>query len=136
MATTGQLEEFPYNEDTSGGDHSLHGIGFVQSSAGGGVRSSSYLANANKRPNFTVLINVTVEKLPETGMRGNLKSFLSIQFSVSPVMQFISSRILTDNLFIWFHPNDCDGSQRSYPFCWHDWNSENTPQQLEPGHAV
>ena len=130
MATTGQLAEFPYNEDTSGGDHSLLGIGFVQSSIGGGVRSSSstsYLANANKRPNLTVLINVTVEKLLKTGMRANLKSFRSVQFRASPGTKFINSRILNDNVLRWIHPNNCDGSQRSYPFCWHDWNSANTP---------
>ncbi|KIM43771.1 GMC oxidoreductase [Hebeloma cylindrosporum] len=87
MATTGQLSEFPYNEDTSGGDHSLLGIGFVQSSIGKGVRSSSstsYLANANSRPNLTVLINATVVKLLQSGTKGALKSFRSVQFSSSP----------------------------------------------------
>ncbi|KIM43770.1 GMC oxidoreductase [Hebeloma cylindrosporum] len=87
MATTGQLPEFPYNEDTSGGDHSLLGIGFVQSSIGKGVRSSSstsYLANANSRPNLTVLINATVVKLLQSGKKGALKSFRSVQFSSSP----------------------------------------------------
>jgi choline dehydrogenase len=89
MATTEQLSEFPYNEDTSGGDHSLLGIGFVQSSIGGGVRSSSstsYLADANSRPNLTVLINATVVKLLQSGTKGGLKSFQSVQFSSSPGM--------------------------------------------------
>ncbi|KAF8958368.1 hypothetical protein BDZ97DRAFT_1923812 [Flammula alnicola] len=70
LQATKQLAEFPFNEDTSGGDHSLLGIGFLQSSAGGGVRSSSstsYLANANGRPNLTVLIDATVVKLLQTG---------------------------------------------------------------------
>ena len=30
LATTKQLKEFPYNQDMSGGDHSLLGIGFLQ----------------------------------------------------------------------------------------------------------
>jgi choline dehydrogenase-like flavoprotein len=97
MATTRQLAEFPYNEDTSGGDHSLLGIGFLQSSIGGGVRSSSstsYLANANSRPNLTVLINATVMKLLQSGTKGALKSFRSVQFSGSPGMQRPFSRII------------------------------------------
>ena len=90
MATTGQLSEFPYNEDTSGGDHSLLGIGLIQSSIGRGVRSSSstsYLANANSRPNLTVLINATVLKLLQSGTKGALKSFRSVEFSNSPSRQ-------------------------------------------------
>jgi choline dehydrogenase len=84
MQTTGQLPEFPYNEDMSGGDHNLLGIGFMQSSIGGGVRSSSstsYLANANSRPNLTVLIHATVLKLLQSGTKGPLKSFRSVKFS-------------------------------------------------------
>jgi len=87
MATTGQLPEFPYNQDLSGGDHSMLGIGFIQLSVGGGVRSSSstsYLANANSRPNLTVLINATVLKLLQSGTKGALKSFRKVQFSSSP----------------------------------------------------
>ncbi|KIM44803.1 GMC oxidoreductase [Hebeloma cylindrosporum] len=87
LAATEQLPEFPYNKDTSGGDHSLLGVGFLQSSAGGGVRSSSstsYLAQANTRPNLTVLINATVLKLVQTGT-GSLgaKSFRGVQFQRS-----------------------------------------------------
>ena len=56
----GSYPDFPtMRKDTSGGDHSLLGIGFVQSSIGGEVRNSSstsYLASANSRPNLTVLI--------------------------------------------------------------------------------
>ncbi|KDR79210.1 hypothetical protein GALMADRAFT_137093 [Galerina marginata CBS 339.88] len=88
LATTKQLAEFPYNQDMSGGDHSLLGVGFLQSSAGGGVRSSSsttYLAKANGRPNLTVLINAYVTKLVQTGTaRGGLKSFRGVQFTSSP----------------------------------------------------
>lgn len=129
MATTGQLSEFPYNEDTSGGDHSLLGIGFFQSSIGKGVRSSSstsYLANANSRPNLTVLINATVVKLLKTGTKGALKSFRGVQFSSSPGMQFFNLRILNNNLPRWFHPNDREGAQRSHLICWDDWNNTNT----------
>ena len=128
MATTGQLPEFPYNEDMSGGDHSLLGIGFVQSSVGGGVRSSSstsYLANANSRPNLTVLINATVVKLLQSGSKGTLKSFRSIQFSSSPGMQFISFTIWNNGLPSWF-PNDGKSPQRSHSFCWDDWDNSNS----------
>lgn len=87
--TTQELSaEFPYNEDMSGGDHSLLGIGWLQSSAGGGVRSSSstsYLANASGRPNLTVLIHATVTKLIQTGFTtAGLKDFRSVQFQISP----------------------------------------------------
>ncbi|KAF8956631.1 hypothetical protein BDZ97DRAFT_1907117 [Flammula alnicola] len=87
MATTGQLAEFPYNEDTSGGLHSLLGVGFVQSVAAGGVRSSSstsYLAQANTRPGLTVLINATVLKLLKTGTSSKGIQFRSVQFASGP----------------------------------------------------
>ncbi|PPQ91199.1 hypothetical protein CVT25_001215 [Psilocybe cyanescens] len=88
LAVTSQLEsQFPFNEDMSGGNHSLLGIGFMQSSAGGGTRSSSsttYLARANKRPNLTVLINAVVTKVIQTGSTSSgLKSFRSVQFTGS-----------------------------------------------------
>lgn len=87
LEATTQLPEFPFNEDTSGGDHSLLGIGFLQSSAGHGSRSSSstsYLANANGRPNLTVLINATVLKLLQTGNGPLGKAFRSVQFQATP----------------------------------------------------
>ena len=124
MATTGQLSEFPYNEDMSGGDHSLLGIGFAQSSVGGGVRSSSstsYLAHANSRPNLMVLIDATVIKLLQSGTKGALKAFRSVQFSSSPGMQLITFRILNDNLPSWF-PDDRESTQRSHPCCWDSWD--------------
>lgn len=88
IAATSQVPGFPFNEDTAGGDNTLLGVGWLQSSAGGGVRSTSsstYLADANKRPNLTVLINATVRKLVETGngKHGN-KAFRSVQFSPTP----------------------------------------------------
>ncbi|KAH9476134.1 Pyranose dehydrogenase 1 [Psilocybe cubensis] len=89
LAATGQSgPKFTYNQDMSGGGHSLLGIGFLQSSAGGGVRSSSsttYLAKADKRPNLTVLINSVVTKLVQTGnAHSGHKSFRSVEFSASP----------------------------------------------------
>ncbi|KAF8962179.1 hypothetical protein BDZ97DRAFT_1759417 [Flammula alnicola] len=81
--TTQQLPEFPFNEDTSGIDRSLLGTGWIQSSAGGGMRSSSstsYLANANGRPNLTVLIHATVTKLVQTGAT----AFRGVKFTVTP----------------------------------------------------
>lgn len=86
IAATKQLPEWPFNEDMSGGDHSLLGIGWLQSSGGGGVRSSSstsYLAQANSRPNLTVVINATVMKLIQTQGSGSLKAFRSVQFGPS-----------------------------------------------------
>ncbi|KDR79207.1 hypothetical protein GALMADRAFT_223444 [Galerina marginata CBS 339.88] len=89
LAATKQVPEFPFNQDTSGGDHSVLGIGFLQSSAGGGVRSSSstsYLAQANNRPGLTVVLNASVVKLVSTGnglLKGN-KAFRSVQFTSSP----------------------------------------------------
>ncbi|PPQ81819.1 hypothetical protein CVT25_013655 [Psilocybe cyanescens] len=84
VATTRQLAEFPFNEDTGGGDQGLLGVGFIQSSAGGGIRSSSsntYLANANGRPNLTVLVNATVTLLLQTGNSSTgAPSFRSVQY--------------------------------------------------------
>ncbi|PPQ66925.1 hypothetical protein CVT26_010014 [Gymnopilus dilepis] len=88
MATTGELHsQFPYNEDISGGKQTLLGMGFAQSTAGNGVRSSSstsYLAQANTRPNLTVVINTTVTKLIQTGTSGSLKAFRSLSATSSP----------------------------------------------------
>ena len=64
------------------------GMGFVQTNAGNGTRSSSsasYLAQANSRPNLTVLINATVTKLLSTTANNRrLKAFRSVQFSNTP----------------------------------------------------
>lgn len=87
MATLGQLPEFTYNEDMSGGDQSPLGIGFIQSSAGGGIRSSSYTSyyiTAAGRPNFTVLTSVIVTNIIQTGTTpAGLKSFRSVRFLTS-----------------------------------------------------
>jgi choline dehydrogenase-like flavoprotein len=83
IATTQELaSEFPYSKDQGGGD--VLGIGWVQSSIGGGKRSSSsstYLADAIKRPNLSVLINAQVTKLVKTGTVGGKPSFHAVQFS-------------------------------------------------------
>jgi len=88
IATTQQLAEFPFNQDMSGGDQPLLGIGWLQSSAGGGVRSSSstsYLAQANSRPNLKVVINTTAMKLVQTGVTASaLTSFRSVLITSSP----------------------------------------------------
>lgn len=89
LEATKQLPEFPYNEDTSGGDHSPLGIGFLQSSAGGGARSSSstsYLADADNRPGLTVVINAIVTKLISTGngITPGTKAFRRVQFTAAP----------------------------------------------------
>ncbi|KAF5309869.1 hypothetical protein D9619_010367 [Psilocybe cf. subviscida] len=81
-------QEFPFNQDLAGGDQPMLGLGYVQTSASGGIRSSSsvaYLAPANTRPNLTVLINATVMKLLSTTPNSrSLKAFRSIQFTNTP----------------------------------------------------
>lgn len=83
IATTQELaSEFPYSKDQGGGD--VLGIGWVQSSIGGGKRSSSsstYLADAIKRPNLSVLINAQVTKLAKTGTVDGKPSFRAVHFS-------------------------------------------------------
>lgn len=85
IATTQELaDEFPFNPDMGGGD--VLGIGWVQSSIGGGVRSSSstsYLRNALSRPNLHVLIHATVMKLWPSGFRNRKISFGLVQFASS-----------------------------------------------------
>jgi choline dehydrogenase-like flavoprotein len=87
IATTEQSAEWPFNQDMAGGDRSLLGMGWLQSSTGGGVRSSSstsYLAQSNRRPNLTVVINTIVTKLVQTGTSQGKPTFLGVQFSSSP----------------------------------------------------
>ena len=84
VATTQQLAEFPYNQDISGINNNMLGIGWAQSSMVDGARASSstsYLASANDRPNLTVLINAMVSKLLPTNTPSGVKSFRSVQFS-------------------------------------------------------
>ncbi|KAF8797727.1 alcohol oxidase [Phlegmacium glaucopus] len=101
IATTQELaDEFPYNPDMGGGDEVL-GIGWIQSTIGGGVRSSSstsYLRKALSRPNLHVLINATVMKLLPTGVRGGKISFGGVQFAssadVPPSFVFANEEII------------------------------------------
>lgn len=84
IATTKQLTEFPYSDDTSGINNNYLGIGWAQSTMDGGLRTSSstsYLASTQGRPNLTVVINAMVTKLLQTGSSRGLKSFRSVQFS-------------------------------------------------------
>ncbi|KAF9477982.1 alcohol oxidase, partial [Pholiota conissans] len=84
IATTQQLAEFPYNEDMSGISGTSVGVGWVQSSMSQGLRSSSsttYLADANGRPNLTVLINALVVKLVQTPSLSGTKAFRAVEFT-------------------------------------------------------
>ena len=81
--TTRQLAEFPFLPDTSGGDNRLLGLGFLQSSAGGGIRSSSsttYLANALGRSNLVVLVNATVIKIIQTATSSGVPVMRGVQY--------------------------------------------------------
>ncbi|KAH9476225.1 Pyranose dehydrogenase 1 [Psilocybe cubensis] len=90
LSTTQQLSaEFPFNEDTAGGNHTMLGLGFIQSSIGDGTRSSSsstYLAGANDRPNLVVLVNATAVVLLQTGMNASSGEpvYGKLQFVQSP----------------------------------------------------
>ena len=81
--TTRQVAEFPFLPDTSGGDTRFLGVGFLQSSAAGGVRSSSsttYLANALGRPNLVVLLNATAIKVIQTANSSGVPVMRGVQY--------------------------------------------------------
>ncbi|KAF5325871.1 hypothetical protein D9611_000975 [Ephemerocybe angulata] len=92
IATTKeQAAEFPFNQDMGGGD--VLGVGWTQNSIGNGERSSSsttYLAEALKRPNVDLLLNAQVTKLVQTGTTflppfgPSVPAFRSLQFSKGP----------------------------------------------------
>lgn len=86
IATTKELSsEFPFNQDTTSGK--VLGLGWVQSSIGGGTRSSSattYLAGVVGRRNVDVLLNAQVTKLVKTGTVGGKPSFRGVQFASGP----------------------------------------------------
>ena len=94
ISTTQELSaEFPFNPDTGGGD--VLGLGWVQSSIGGGTRSSSattYLNSVINRGNVDVLVNAYVTKLVRTGTVGGKPSFRGVQFANGPQCTF--SRIV------------------------------------------
>jgi hypothetical protein len=63
------------------------GLGWVQSSIGGGTRSSSattYLEAAKTRPNLDVLISHQVTKLSPIGTVGGKPSFRGVHFASGP----------------------------------------------------
>ncbi|KAF4616043.1 hypothetical protein D9613_011414 [Agrocybe pediades] len=83
LSTLDELKsEFPFNPDMGGGD--ILGIGWAQSSIGNGTRSSSstsYLRDANSRPNLHVLIHATVTKLIPNGFKNGRVSFGGVMFT-------------------------------------------------------
>ncbi|RXW12904.1 hypothetical protein EST38_g12951 [Candolleomyces aberdarensis] len=86
IATTQELSaEFPFNPDTGGGN--VLGLGWAQSSIGGGTRSSSattYLSSVINRRNVDVLVNAQVTKLVHTGTICGKPSFRGVQFASGP----------------------------------------------------
>ncbi|KAJ7613818.1 aryl-alcohol oxidase precursor [Mycena polygramma] len=81
--TTKELpDDFPFNVDTNSG-HPL-GIGWLQSTIGHGMRSSSatgYLEPAiMQRPNLDVLLHARVAKLVNVTQRGGSPAFGGVQF--------------------------------------------------------
>ncbi|KAF9522005.1 hypothetical protein CPB83DRAFT_900034 [Crepidotus variabilis] len=92
LAATKELpDDFPFNQDNSGGDNVL-GVGWVESSIKDGKRSSSstsYLRDAINRPNLAVLIQHQAMKLIRSAVRGNLTSgskptFSGVSLSIGP----------------------------------------------------
>ncbi|TFK37740.1 aryl-alcohol oxidase-like protein [Crucibulum laeve] len=82
LATTQQLPaEFPFNLDSNSGD--LLGVAWLQSSMGGGSRSSSataYLAPVlNSRQNLDVLIQTRATKLIQSGSSQGLPQFNTLE---------------------------------------------------------
>ncbi|KAF9528605.1 hypothetical protein CPB83DRAFT_853938 [Crepidotus variabilis] len=87
IAASQQLSaEFPYNPDGATPENIL-GIGWVQQTVGGGVRSSSstsYLQNANSRPNLSVLINSQATRVFSTGYSNGRYALRGVMFSSGP----------------------------------------------------
>ncbi|KAJ7143681.1 aryl-alcohol-oxidase from pleurotus Eryingii [Mycena epipterygia] len=81
--TTADPSRFPFNLDMNDGD--ALGIGWLQSNAGGGQRSSSataYLHPALVRPNLDVLINAQVTRLLDTcEITGALPDLRVVEFA-------------------------------------------------------
>ena len=105
IATTKEMpHEFAFNKDMGGGD--VLGLGWTQSSIGGGKRSSSattYLAAAINRPNVHVLINAQVTKLLHTGSIGTVPSFRAVQFARKPggrsTLNVNATLLISDQLY-------------------------------------
>ncbi|KAF9528607.1 hypothetical protein CPB83DRAFT_929274 [Crepidotus variabilis] len=78
--------EFPHLPDGATPENIL-GLGWAQQTVGGGVRSSSstsYLRNANTRPNLSVLIKTQVIKLINTGSENGRPAFRGVEFATGP----------------------------------------------------
>ncbi|KAF9457987.1 hypothetical protein BDZ94DRAFT_1226987 [Collybia nuda] len=80
--TLEEMEEFTFVEDMNSG--STLGIGWAQSSIGGGTRSSSATAylgpNVMERSNLHVLVKSQVTKLLQTGIRDGIPVFHGLEF--------------------------------------------------------
>ncbi|KAI0063373.1 alcohol oxidase [Artomyces pyxidatus] len=89
FATTRELPEFPFNEDTSSGNPL--GISWSQFSVGGGIRYSSYVAYIQpilSRPNLDILVNTQVTKVIKTGTVRGVPIFTGVQFATSAAGPF------------------------------------------------
>ncbi|KAF7798262.1 hypothetical protein EIP86_009479 [Pleurotus ostreatoroseus] len=77
--------EFPFNIDVQSG--TTVGVGLVQSTVGGGSRSSSavaYLDPAIDRPNLHVLVENTVTRLIQSGFDRGRPVFNQVEFAPAP----------------------------------------------------
>ena len=100
--TTKQVAEFPFLPDTSGGDTKFLGVGFLQSSIGGGFRTNSesgYLTHFLSRKNLTIVTNATVFRIAESGafINGRGPSFKRVGFvgTPPPGTQTITGKVLS-----------------------------------------
>ncbi|KAK7039155.1 hypothetical protein VNI00_010059 [Paramarasmius palmivorus] len=85
LETSSQLSEFPFNLDMNSGDPL--GVGWLQSTIGHGVRSSSataFLSDAAlSRKNFDVLIGTRATRLLQTGYKNGKPVFLGVELAQS-----------------------------------------------------
>ncbi|KAF9528606.1 hypothetical protein CPB83DRAFT_894128 [Crepidotus variabilis] len=85
-ASTQLSTEFPYLADTATPENIL-GIGWAQQTVGGGIRSSSstsYLRNANSRPNLSILLNSQVLRIFATGLANGRYSMRGVMLANGP----------------------------------------------------
>ncbi|KAJ7635273.1 alcohol oxidase [Roridomyces roridus] len=95
IQTTRELpEEFPFNEDFNSGEPL--GLGWLQSTIGGGKRSSSarsYLApEFIQRPNLHVLLNAQVSRLVGPKTERGLVSFEAVEFMQGGALFNVTAR--------------------------------------------
>lgn len=75
-------DEFPFNIDMNSGNPL--GVGWLQSTIGNGVRSSSataFLTPALNRPNVDVLVETQVTRLLQTGTSGSVPVLQGVEFA-------------------------------------------------------